>query len=122
LENSTNHGTDMNSVEPALEEMRELMFSGKLTIARHNHELIDEMRNYHRDEDFRLVKYRDDLISALRYAIMMRRQGKPLSECEGIGFSNLPYARQRADSSRATQFARGTANHPDGDFDVFTGQ
>jgi phage terminase large subunit-like protein len=115
-----NHGTKTNSVEPALEEMREMMFGGKFTIAGHNHELIDEIRNYHRDEDFRLVKQRDDLVSAVRYAIMMRRQGKPLSECEGIGFGNMPYARQSPGRSRE-QFAIGTPNHRDGDIDAWTG-
>lgn len=35
-----------------------------------------------------------------------------------LGYGNMPYARQRAERSRP-QFARGTANHPDGDFDVF---
>jgi phage terminase large subunit-like protein len=117
-----NHGTDTNSVEPALSEMREMMFGGKCTIAGHNHELLDEIRNYHRDEDFRIVKQRDDLVSAVRYAVMMRRHGKPLNDCEGIGYGPLPYAGQRAESGRATQFARGTANHPEGDFDVFTGR
>ncbi len=115
-----NHGTKTNSVEPALEEMRDLMYGGKLAIAGHNHELLDEMRNYHRNEDFKIVKQRDDLVSALRYAIMMRRQGKPLSDCEGIGFGNMPYSHQRAER-RETQFARGSAGHPDGEFDVFTG-
>jgi hypothetical protein len=95
-----NHGTKTNAVEPALEEMRELMFTGKLTIAGHNHELLDEMRNYHRDEDFRIVEQRDDLVSALRYAIMMKRQGKGLNECEGISHGNLPYAFRRAERPR----------------------
>ncbi len=45
---AVNHGTKTNSVEPALEEMSELMFSGKLTIAGHNGELLEEIRNYHR--------------------------------------------------------------------------
>jgi hypothetical protein len=81
------------------------------------------MRAYHRDEDFRVVKLRDDLVSAMRYAIMMRRSGRALSECEGIGYGNLPLAKQRAEGRRSgQQFARGTANHPDGDnFDIFTG-
>jgi hypothetical protein len=118
---AVNHGTKTNAVDPALEEMREMMFSGKLTIAGHNHELLDEMRNYHRDEDFRIVKQRDDLISALRYGIMMRRQGKPLTECDGIGYGNMPYAMRRPERSRGQQYARGSANHPDGDFDAFTG-
>jgi Terminase RNaseH-like domain len=120
-DHAKNFGTNNNSVEPALEEMREMMFGGKLTIAGHNHELLDEMLNYHRDEDFRIVKQRDDLISAKRYAIMMRRQGKPLTECDGIGYGNMPYARQHAERS-GSQFARGTAGHPDGEFNVFTGE
>jgi phage terminase large subunit-like protein len=111
-----NHGTDHNNVEPALEELRELMFHGKLIIAGQNNELLEEMRHYHRDEDFRLVKQRDDLVSALRYATMMRRYGKARSECEGIGFGPMPYAHQQRDRSREPQIARGT------DFNVFTGE
>ena len=42
---------------PMLEEMREMLFGGKLTIAGHNHELFDEIRNYHRHEDFRIVSF-----------------------------------------------------------------
>jgi phage terminase large subunit-like protein len=118
---AVNHGTKMNAVEPALEEMREMMFGGKLTIAGHLHELIDEMRNYHRDEDYRIVKQRDDLICALRYAVMSRRQGSPLTECAGIGYSNLPYARQNPGRGQREQYAIGTSNHPGGDFDAFTG-
>lgn len=119
---AVNHGTQSNTVEPALEEMRELMFGGKLTIAGHNTELLEEMRNYHRDEDFKIVKQLDDLISALRYAIMMKRHGKPLSDCEGIGFGALPYARQQAARNQQhSRFARGTINHPDGEMNPFTG-
>jgi hypothetical protein len=73
---AVNHGTNHNNVEPALEEMRQLMYEGKLTIAPHNSELIEELRHYHRDENFKIVKQRDDLVSALRYAVMMRRSGK----------------------------------------------
>jgi phage terminase large subunit-like protein len=116
-----NHGTNTNSIEPALEEMREMMFGGRITIAGHLHELLDELRNYHRDDDYRIVKQRDDLVSALRYAIMMRRNGRALSECEGVGYGNMPYARQRPERSRGPQFARGTQGHADGEFDVFTG-
>jgi phage terminase large subunit-like protein len=113
---ATNHGTKAFNVEPAIEEVRELMFSGKLTIAGHNRELLEEMRHYHRDDDFRIVKQRDDLISAFRYAVMMRRSGKPLDQCEGIGYGNMPYARQNRDRSREPQMAKGL------DFDLFTGQ
>jgi phage terminase large subunit-like protein len=118
---AVNHGTKTNAVEPALDEIRNLMFGGKLTIAGHNTEMIEEMRNYHRDEDFKIVKQRDDLVSALRYAIMMRRSGKSLADCEGVGFGSQPFAAQRS-QHRGQRFARGTPNHPEGSFDPFTGQ
>src|SRR6516164_5780163 len=90
-----NHGTQQFNIEPALEEMREMMFAGKLTIAGHNSELLEELRTYHRDEDFRIVKQRDDLVSAFRYAVMMRRSGRTRSECDGVGYGTQPYAGQR---------------------------
>jgi Terminase RNaseH-like domain len=105
-----NHGTDHNNVEPALEELRELMFHGKLIIAGHNNELLEEMRHYHRDEDFRLVKQRDDLVSALRYSTMMRRHGKARSECEGVGFGPMPYARQQRDRSESRRWPAGSTS------------
>ncbi len=111
-----NHGTTHFNVEPALEEMRTLMYAGKLHIASHNTELIEELRHYHRDQDYRLVKQRDDLVSALRYAIMMKRLGKPLADYDGIGFGAMPYAGQRRDRSGDATLAQGI------DFDVFTGR
>jgi hypothetical protein len=92
--------------------MREMMFADKITIAGHNHELIEELRTYHRDEDFRIVKQRDDLVSALRYAVMMRRSGRTRSECDGVGYGNQPYAGQ--------QHERGDQRHASGlDFNLF---
>jgi hypothetical protein len=59
------------------------------------------------------VKQRDDLVSALRYAIMMRRHGKARSDCDGVGFGNMAYAGQRRDRSSEPQMAKGL------DFDLF---
>jgi hypothetical protein len=85
--------------------------------------LQEELRNYHRDEDYKIVKQRDDLVSALRYAIMMRRNGRALAQCEGIGFGPTPYAGQRPEQPRRPQvYARATAGHPDGEANPFTGQ
>jgi len=98
---AVNHGTKQNNVEPALAEMRELIMAGKLIIAGHNTELLEELRHYHRDENFRIVKQRHDLISALRYAVMMRRHGKLLNDCEGIGYGPLLYAAQRRAAANA---------------------
>lgn len=115
---AVNHGTKTNAVEPALEEIRGMMFGGKLTIASHNGELFEELRNYHRDEDFRIIKQRDDLVSAMRYAIMMRRHGKVLSECEGFFSYASPLAGRGGNfgGHQQQELARGV------DFDVFTGQ
>jgi phage terminase large subunit-like protein len=111
---AVNHGAKTNNVEPALEEMRELMFTGKLAIAGHNTELIEELRHYHRDEDFRVVKTNEDLVSALRYAIMMKRHGRAREDCDGVGYGSMPYAGQRsAARSRGPLMASGL------DFDFF---
>jgi phage terminase large subunit-like protein len=109
---AVNHGTNNFAVEPALEELRELMFTGKLSIAGHNTELLEEMRNYHRDADFKIVKQRDDMVSALRYAIMSRRRGRPMSECDGVGYGPMQFAGQRS-ASREPRLAHGI------DFDLF---
>jgi hypothetical protein len=82
------------------------MFEGKLTIAPHDAELIEELRHYHRDENFKIVKQRDDLVSALRYAIMMRRSGKAREECEGVGFGNMPFASQCANRAHEASVAK----------------
>jgi hypothetical protein len=52
---------------------------------------------------------------------MMRRHGKVLSEWDGIGYGQLPYAAQKPQRSSQPQFARGSMNHPDGDIDPWTG-
>jgi hypothetical protein len=104
------------SVEPALEEMRAAWYANTMTIAPHCAELIEELRHYHRDERFKIVRQREDLISALRYAYMMRRSGKLRSECDGIGGSGLPFAGRHADRSGAMQVAKNV------DFDLWTGR
>ena len=116
---ATNYGADDYRVEPGLQEIRELMFCGKLHIAGHNTELIEEMRHYHRDEDFKVVKQKDHLIDAFRYALMMRRSGRPRLECDGVGYGNMPYAGHRPERRSEPQMARGIAGQ---DWDIFTGQ
>jgi hypothetical protein len=62
---ATNHATNHYKVEPALEESREMMFAGKLTIAGHNHELLKELRGYHRDDNFYCpTRHRDSVAFA----------------------------------------------------------
>jgi hypothetical protein len=102
---AVNHGKGTNAVEPALAEIRELMFLGKLHIEACNRELLEEMRHYHRNEDFKIVKQRDDLVSAFRYALMMKRNG--------IGYGPMPFAGQRRRGSGEVEIAK------DMDVDVF---
>ena len=47
--------------------------------------LAEEILSYHRDADYKIVRLRDDLISAVRYAFMMRRSGRPLDTCDAYG-------------------------------------
>jgi phage terminase large subunit-like protein len=89
---AVNRSSGKNDLLPSIEEIRELMYSGRLTIAAHNTELLEEIRHYHRDHDYRVSKQRDDLISALRYAVMSKHRGKLRWECDGTGFGQMPYA------------------------------
>jgi hypothetical protein len=113
-----NHGTEHNHLEPAIEEMIGYMKRGSFMIASHMSELAEEVLNYHRDEDYKIVRLRDDLISAVRYAFMMRRSGKPREACEEYGrapgVDTTAYdPRPRRDRSREQSVARGL------DFDLF---
>ena len=107
----------LRTFEPAIEEMCGYMKLGKFTIASHMSDLTEEILSYHRDEDYKIVRMRDDLISAARYAFMMRRQGKRLDQCESYGRApgtgDFPMLGRQGSS--APQMASGT------EFDVFTG-
>lgn len=61
-----------NSVEAGVLEMLERMQTGRLKVFSHLTSWFEEFRLYHR-KDGKIVKERDDLISATRYAMMMRR-------------------------------------------------
>lgn len=107
--------------EPAIEEMCSYMKRECFSIASHMSELAEELLSYHRDEDYKIVRLRDDLISAARYAFMMRRSGKPLDECEpynrapGTDDPSAYDPRPRVAPGLHDQRAAGV------DFDVFTG-
>jgi hypothetical protein len=93
--------------------MNEYMRLGKFHIASHCTELGEEILNYHRQEDWKIVPLRDDLISAVRYAFMTRRSGKPLSECEAhSGWSGGNYYGGHAPRGREAQLARGADPNP----------
>lgn len=64
-----------NGVEAGVTEMLDRMETGRLKVFSHLNEWLEEFRLYHR-KDGRIVKLMDDLLSATRYAMMMRRFAK----------------------------------------------
>jgi phage terminase large subunit-like protein len=62
-----------DSVEQGIYEILQLMRLGKFKFYRGINDLMEEYRQYHRDEKGKIVKIRDDILSAIRYAYMMRR-------------------------------------------------
>ncbi len=71
-----------NSVEAGISDMNERMKDGRFKVSRVCTEFFNEYRLYHR-KDGQIVKIDDDLISAIRYGIMMKRHSRPLSEVGG---------------------------------------
>lgn len=64
-----------NSVEAGLMDMLDRMQTGRWKVFRTCHAWLEERRLYHR-KDGKVVKERDDVISASRYAYMMLRHAK----------------------------------------------
>lgn len=61
-----------NGVEAGVTDMLERIQSGRLKVFAHLADWFEERRGYHR-KDGKIVKLRDDLLSATRYAIMSLR-------------------------------------------------
>lgn len=61
------------SVEQGIMEISQRMRDGRFKVFKTLTDWFEEKRLYHRDEHGRIVKERDDLISATRYGYMMRR-------------------------------------------------
>lgn len=69
-----------NSVENGIWEVLNRARKGTFKIFRGQNDLMDEWRQYHRDEKGRIVKTRDDILDAIRYAYMMLRYAKRRGE------------------------------------------
>lgn len=76
LDEHATHEQGGNGVEAGIMEMLERMQTGRLKVFRHLEDWMSEFRLYHR-KDGKIVKERDDLMSATRYAIMMKRFASP---------------------------------------------
>lgn len=75
-----------NSVEAGLMEMLDRMLTGRLKVFRTCGAFLEERRIYHR-KDGKVVKVRDDVISAARYAVMMKRFAKPVRKAKEFAFT-----------------------------------
>jgi hypothetical protein len=82
-------------VEAGIAEMAERMQTGRWKVFAGNEDWFGEFRLYHR-EDGKIIKVRDDLLSASRYALMMRRfaASPPTSNerRERVNVSNCRYS------------------------------
>lgn len=67
-----------NGVEAGLSEMLMRMETGRFKVDENLAEFFEEFRMYHR-KDGKVVKERDDILCAVRYAIMMLRFAQPLA-------------------------------------------
>ena len=65
--------TGGNSVEAGLVEIYSRMEKGTFKVFSHLTPWFEEKMNYHRKEDGTIAKVNDDILSATRYAYMMRR-------------------------------------------------
>jgi phage terminase large subunit-like protein len=77
------------STEAGILEMDEREKSGRLKYARHLSDLLEERRFYHR-KDGQIVKIKDDLISALRVAIMTKRSARAVALGSGAAQAAAP--------------------------------
>jgi phage terminase large subunit-like protein len=64
-----------NGVEAGIAEMLDRLQSGRLKVFGHLNDWFEEFRMYHR-KDGLIVKEGDDLMSATRYAVMMKRSAQ----------------------------------------------
>ncbi|QBF27166.1 DNA packaging protein [Pseudomonas tructae] len=69
-------------VEAGLVEMYERMTTGRWKVFSHLSDFFEEKMSYHRDESGRIVKLNDDVLSASRYAYMMRRFARQRFQCK----------------------------------------
>jgi hypothetical protein len=100
------------------------MKRGAFVVANHMSEWQEEFLSYHRNEKWEIVRQRDDLMSATRYAHMMRKYGRQLDECDEYNKAPGVHAAERYDPrpkwlmnpKREQTMAQGV------DFDLFTGR
>jgi hypothetical protein len=77
-----------NSVEAGIQDLLTYMQTGRLKVFRHLNDWFEEFRLYHRS-DGKVVKERDDLMAATRYAHMMKRFAKTHQKEKPLNYPKL---------------------------------
>lgn len=90
LPDKATHAEGGNGVEAGIMEMLERMETGRLKVFAGLNDWFEEFRLYHR-LDGKIVKERDDLMSATRYAVMMLREAK-VNKAQAIAYPKRTYA------------------------------
>ncbi|MDE2104109.1 MAG: terminase family protein [Patescibacteria group bacterium] len=80
-----------SGVEAGIAEMYERMQTGRFKVFQHLGDWFEEFRMYHR-KDGKVVKLGDDLLSATRYALMMKRYAKNKLELRPVRKQYTPPA------------------------------
>jgi hypothetical protein len=93
LDDRAEHDEGGNGVEAGIMDMLERMETGRFKVFRGLNDWFEEFRLYHR-KDGKIVKLRDDLMSATRYAVMMLREARV-----------APSERRRRDSGGGSSWA-----------------
>lgn len=75
LPDHATHADGSVSTEAGILEMYQRMVTGRLKVANHLTEWFEEFRMYHR-KDGQIVKVKDDIMSATRILVMMRRYAR----------------------------------------------
>jgi phage terminase large subunit-like protein len=109
------------SLEGSVAEIDKWERTGKWKVHARCRNYLEERRTYFR-KDNEIVRLRDDVLCAARYAWMMRRKFKTLDDCRGMG--GVPGSwggggQHGGGGGKPTQFARGSAGHVDGAYDLW---
>lgn len=90
-ERASYEDTRGNSVEAGIQEMLTRMQTGQFKVFRHLNDWFEEFRLYHR-QDGKIVKLKDDLMSATRIALMMKRFAKVQAKAKSLKYPSLGVA------------------------------
>jgi phage terminase large subunit-like protein len=97
------------SLDVSFDIIQQEVSNGRLKINRHLHDLWDELGGLERDDNGKIIAIRDDILSALRYAHMMRNYAR-----ETLG----PYDRVSSEELNRRLNSKQSSHRGD-DFDLF---